>query len=106
MDLEDHSRVGRLFAQGTVNPYHRKLYDVGGAALDGGVDGVAFGQRAEVGVLRVDVWQVAAAAEDGLDIAVGPRGGDARVDEFAYAREGGEVVVDDLLCLAARTGAV
>ena len=77
-DLEDQLVVHRQQHRG-IEPArlerrrhldHRPLDDVGGRALQRRVDGRALGEAALGVVLVVDAGKVAAAAENGLDIAV------------------------------------
>ena len=81
---------------------HRDFDHVGGGALNGGVDGVAFGGAAHGVVLRANVAQVPAAAGDGLDVTVLPGEGDGVVHELPNAGELLEVLVNDIGAFLAR----
>ena len=59
--LQDHLRAKSGGSDCAVDVDHGKLYEVCGAALDGGVDGVALSGLASGGVSRVDGAQSAAA---------------------------------------------
>src|SRR5690606_439486 len=69
---------------------------VRGGALDGGVDGVAFGGAADGGVGIVDGGQGAAAAGEGADGAIGAGGGDGLVHVTPDAWVAFEVMADDI----------
>ncbi len=47
---------------------HRHFDDIGGGALDGGIDGVAFSHAAYHGIPGVDIAQVAPPSENGLHV--------------------------------------
>ena len=64
MHLQDHPRTDALGGETPVNVDHGDLHDVGRRALNRGVHGVALGQSARHGVVRRNVVEVAAAAEN------------------------------------------
>ena len=99
MYLQDHLALQLLCLETLVDADHRQLDDIGRAALDRGVDGVAFGITADNGVARVDIRQVTFPFEDGLDIAVLASGLDALVHVFLDSRIGLEITLDQLLRL-------
>jgi hypothetical protein len=70
MHLQEHAGVELGGFEGVVHADHGAADDVGGAALDRGIDGLAFREHAHVGALVLDRGEVGAAAEDGLDIAL------------------------------------
>ena len=95
--LQDHLAFQLLRLKTLVDADHCQLDDIGRAALDRGVDGVAFGITADNGVARVDIRQVTFPLEDGLDIAVLASGLDALVHVFLDSRIGLEITLDQLL---------
>src|SRR5262249_22175603 len=95
------ARLAFSVAQVAVDRDHRLLDEVGGGTLHNGVDGEALGGGADGRVARIDVVDAAAAAEDGLDVAVLAGMGDAMIEESPDARVAGEVTVDELLGLTA-----
>ena len=82
--------------------YHGHLDDIGSRALDGGVDGVALGKATYSGVLRVDIGQVAATAEEGSDVALLARHLFRLLHVVVHLWEGVEVAVNQHLSLVAR----
>ena len=70
VDLDEEARAEVEALYVVVYAHHGYLYHVGGGALHGHVDGVAFGERACVVVARVDVGEVAAATEECACVAV------------------------------------
>ena len=98
VDLKHHAALQPEGIDFLLDADHRQFDDVGRRPLDGGVHGVPLGERAQGGVPRVDVRQVAPPAENGLHVA-GLAGGGFRVFYVgADGRERGEVVFDELLC--------
>ena len=97
MYLQDHLALQLLCLETLVDADHCQLDDIGRAALDRGVDGVALGITADNGVARVDIRQVTFPFEDGLDIAVLASGLDALVHVFLDSRIGLEITLDQLL---------
>ena len=95
MDLEHHPGAESAFLQARRHANHGKLYYIGRCPLDGGVDGIAFGQGPHRGVVRMDVREVPASAEESLNIAVLPGKGHGRINETADGRERGEIVVNE-----------
>ena len=94
--LQDHLAFQLLRLKTLVDADHCQLDDIGRAALDRGVDGVALGITADNGVARVDIRQVTFPFEDGLDIAVLASGLDALVHVFLDSRIGLEITLDQL----------
>ena len=94
--LHYHLRVQLSFCQSAVDTHHGEFDDVGGGALYGCVDGVAFGEGAHGGIARVDVGQIAASAEHSLGVAAFTCQLFATLDILYHGGEGGEVVVDEL----------
>src|ERR1022692_3109521 len=68
--LEQHPRAKPALAQFAVHPQHRHLDDVGGRSLDRRVQRHPLGHLPALPVIRGQVGQVPAAAEDGLGVAV------------------------------------
>ncbi len=93
VDLEEHAGV--VGGEECVDFDHGEFDHVGGGALDGGVDGGAFGVAADVLIGAVDVGEVAAAAAEGCDVALLAGEGDGVVHEFFYAWVLEEVVFDE-----------
>ena len=85
VDLEGHAGVEAAVADGFVDAQHGDLDEVGGGALQGGVDGGALGEATHVGVARGDIGDGADAAEDGLDGTFAADGGEGVFDELADA---------------------
>ena len=48
--LQDHLRADALQAEAATNLNHRKFHNVGGTALNGGVDGIALGHTSCHGI--------------------------------------------------------
>ena len=93
LDEEARAQVEALYV--VVYAHHGYLYHVGGGALHGHVDGVAFGEGASGGVAGVDVGEVAPATEECACVAV--RAGElfALLDEVGDGWVLGEVFVDE-----------
>src|ERR1017187_305702 len=70
MHLEQHPRAKPALAQFAVHAQHRPLDDVGGRSLDRRVERHPLGHLPPLPVIRGQVGQVPAAAEDGLGVAV------------------------------------
>src|SRR6266550_1704924 len=86
-----------LLGEGPVDADHGDLDEIGGGALEWRVGRRALSEGADVEVAIAQLGNVAAAAEDGLDVAVLPGGGDSAIEPGADAREPGEVRADELL---------
>ena len=91
------SRLG----QSAVAADHRELDDVGGRALDDGVDGEALPERAHLVVARLKLGNLAAAAPHGGHVPVRLGLLDRLRHEGRHAGEALEVCVDELLGLLA-----
>ena len=110
VDLEGHAGAEFAAGDGGVDADHGELDEVGGGALQRGVDGGALGEAAHVGVARLDVGDGADAAEVGADGLVAADGLEGLVDEAADAGVAVEVGLDVELalrsarCRAARRG--
>ena len=65
--LQDHPRADAFGGETPVNVDHGDLHNVGRRTLNRGVHGVALGKAAGDGVVRSDVVEVAAAAENRRD---------------------------------------
>ena len=100
MYLEDHLRADALVLEPLPDAYHGQLDDVGLAALDGRVDGVALGKASHGGVARRDVGQVATAAEESLGITLLACHLLRLLHILLHLGEGGEIAVDELAGLA------
>src|SRR2546428_8944691 len=96
MDLEQHAGLEASVGQLAMDVDHGDFDHVGGAALDGGVDGVSFGSVADGRIRGANIAKVAAAAGDGLDIAVLARKGDGVLHVFADTSELVEVLVNNV----------
>ena len=72
MHLQQHLGAQALIVQPFLHPDHGQLHDVGGRALYGHVDGHSLGAAPDVEVGAVDVGQVTAASQQGLDVLVRP----------------------------------
>src|SRR5690554_4019017 len=102
MHLKDHFRSHPFLPESVENAYHRCLDDVSRTTLDGCVDGITLGIPTNGGVAGVDICQESLAAEDRLHITLYPCVGDTFVHITLYTGEGDEVLIDQLLRLAAR----
>ena len=67
--LNEHPRLALFLLEPRENGDHGALDDVGGAPLDDGVGGGALGGVARVAVAAVQIGEVAAAVEEGGDVA-------------------------------------
>ena len=74
---------------------------IGGSALDGHIDGVAYGELAEASSAAVDVVEVSASAEQSLGVAVLSSKGDVVIDELFYIRILLEIFFDKSCCFFA-----
>ena len=101
--LHDHLRAEMLVLQAAIDSHHRHLDNIGSGAQDRRIDGIAFGKRADGGVLRIDVRQVTFASEERLGIAAVARYLLLVLDIADDTREGSKIVVDKLFGLGART---
>ena len=71
VDREDHAASSwPLSASARWHADHRQLHDVGGGALDDGVDGQALAERAHLVVARAQLGDLAAAAEQRRHVAL------------------------------------
>ena len=102
MDLQNHGALEAFALQSVVNANHGQLHNVGGRALDRGIDGVSLGMPANRLVPRIDVAQVAAATQKRFDIALSAGGRDLVVDVLFDSGVGGEVLLNYLLGLRPR----
>ena len=99
------SSIARLLLRRSergVDPDHRELDQIGGGALQRGVDGGALGEAAGVRIAAVDVGDGTLAAEHRLRHAGFANFRDGRVEQAAHARIAREVVLDVLARLRAR----
>jgi hypothetical protein len=94
VDLEGHAGVQFAGGDGGVDAEHGEFDEVGGGALQRGVDGGAFGEAAHVGVARLDVGDGADAAEVRSHRLLAADGFEGLVDEAADAGVALEVAVD------------
>ena len=108
MHLHNHLRTERFARSGVflgmqtmMDTDHSHLDDVSGRTLDRCIDGIAFGKRTHGGIVGEDVGEVAFAPKERLGIAPLARQFLLPVDISDHAREGSEIVVDELLCLGA-----
>jgi len=81
---------------------HGDFDEVGGGALDGHVDGVAFGGGADGGVGGAEVGEITAASGDGFDVAAFTGAGDGVGHVVFDAGVLGEVAVDERLGVGTR----
>ncbi len=102
MDLHHHLRIALLSLHPGLHRQHGPLDDVGGGALHGGVDGGALGVLAPLRVARLDLGQVQAPAEHGLDVAALMGQAPGLLHVVVHAGVAPEVQVDVVLRLAAR----
>lgn len=96
VDLEEDAGFGVGFFEFVVDAEHGDFDDVGGGALDGGVEGGAFGVFAGGAVGGGEFGEVAAAVEEGGGVAVFAGLGDYGVEVVFDAAESVEVVFHDL----------
>ena len=98
--LHNHLRGDALGPEAALYLDHRELHNIGGRALNGGIDGVTLGDATHRAVRRCDVTKLAAATKHSLDIATlrGTRNSTIHICLDAWIR--GEVVIDKLLSVA------
>jgi len=94
--LEDHSGLEFLFLQPPVNVHHCDLDDVGSAALDRGIDGVALRKTTGRNVPGIDIPQVTSSPQDRLNVFFFPRLVDRVIHIALDSKEFLEVRFDDL----------
>ena len=104
MYLQDHTTLEPSLTDGSIEADHSELDEVGGRALEGGVDGVALGIATDDGVRAIDVGEATAALQEGGDIAALLGFGDDTLHIARHARVGGEVAIDELLGFLAGDG--
>src|SRR5579863_983042 len=97
VDLQGHARFEFALAERDVNANHGDLDEIGGGALQGGVDGGALGESAKVGVFAVDVRNGANPTKESLDFSFAADLFESRVNKFAHARIFFKIGVDELL---------
>ena len=102
MHLDEQLRGEALFPQPARHLDHRELDDVSGRALHGMVHRRALPKPAQVRVARMELGNVALAAEHRLCVPALARLLDRGVQVRAHAGIGLEVTVDHVLCLAER----
>ena len=95
MDLQHDPGGQAAVVEGGVEAHQGHLEDVGGQALDPGVHGLALAGLADAGVLAGQLGDLAAAAEQGLGVALAAGLGHGAVHVVAHGREGLEVGVED-----------
>ena len=108
MHLHNHLRTERFARSGVFlgmqtmpDTDHSHLDDVGGSTLDRGINGIALGERTHGGIVGEDVGEVAFAPKERLGIAPLACQFFLPFDIGNHAREGSEIVIDELLCLGA-----
>ena len=69
MHLQDHFALQSFGLHPSIDSYHSHFDDVGGRALDGGVDGISFSKTAHGGVMGMNIRQIATAMEHCFGIA-------------------------------------
>ena len=87
VDLEEEAQGKLVAIDAALDVDHGALDQVGGAALDDGVDGQPLAQAAGVAVGGVDLGDGATAARQGGDVAILQRLLDAPLEEAVDARE-------------------
>ena len=97
--LDNHLALDALRLETIEDAHHRHLDDVRLRTLDRGVDGIALGKSTYSSVSTADVWQVAAAMEDGFGIPLLTGDFLLLLHISLHAREGAEVILDNLLRL-------
>src|SRR5258708_22088420 len=102
MHLENHSGLEVAALDLPMDIDHRDFDHVRSGALNGSVDGIPLGSPAHRVVRRTNIPQIAAAARDGLDVAMLARKGDGIVHIPANAGELFEILVNDGAGLFAR----
>ena len=102
MHLHDHLRLQFFFFEAPMDRDHRHLDDVGSGALDRCVDRIAFGERTDRGILRVDVRQVTLASEEGLGVTALTGYFFLILNVIDHPREGSEIVINELFGFGAR----
>ena len=70
VDLQEEFSGKVMGPEFVCHAHHCELDEIGGGALDGGIDCVAFGAGADGAVSRGDIAQWAAATENGCDVTV------------------------------------
>src|SRR5205807_1836233 len=102
VDREDQPRGEPVARERVLAADHCELEDVGGGALDDGVDGQAFAKRPHLVVASLELGDLAAPVPERLHVALLAGARDRVLDERGHAREALEVGVDELLCVLAR----
>ena len=97
VNLQEHAGAIRTLVEELRDADHRDLDHISSRALDGRVDRGALGGGADHAVLGVDVAEVAAAAGEGLDVAVALGLGDRFILESLHPGILAEVFVDHFL---------
>ena len=98
MYLHGHFGLQVLLFQAFLDTYHGDFDDVGGCALDGGVDGIALGKAPHDSVLGVDIGLGALATKQGFHIAHLLGTLNAGVHVSFYIRIGDEIAINQFLC--------
>ena len=94
MHLQEHGGVEFCAREGLLHADHGAADNVGGGALDGGVDGGALVKGAFLRGARGDLREMAAAAEHGADIAIGADEAFRLLHIVADAGEAFEIFLD------------
>jgi len=102
VQLRGAGTAAALGAQMLINADHGELNEVGGGALEWGVDGGAFGEAAGVRILAAHVRDGPAAAEEGLGEAGFADLGNGLVDVALHAGVALEITLDVEVGFAAR----
>lgn len=97
VDLEEHACLEVFLGEELVDADHGEFDHFGGGALDGEVDGGAFGVVADGLVVGEEVWGLAAAAAEGADVALLASVLDGAFHGFADGGVFAEVGLDDVV---------
>lgn len=63
VDLKDHLASDALCLKAVEDADHGHLNNISSCTLNGGIDGISLSKTSDGGIVRVDVWQIAATAE-------------------------------------------
>ena len=101
MYLQDHTTTEPPLTDRFVQADHGDLDEVGGRALQRGIDGIALGIASDDGIGAIDVRQEATAVEERRHVTLLLSGLDDLRHVASHPRIGGKVAVDKLFGLLA-----
>ena len=96
MDLHRHLGSQIFLFESAVNGNHRHFDDISSCSLNRSVHGVAFSKGTDGSILRMDIRQVAFAAEERLCVAFLARELFLGFNITDYPRESCEIIVNEL----------